>query len=50
MGKLGRISRVMGPYLGAEFTFAAPGEGEETAPGQLSYDQLEAIYKVINKS
>lgn len=50
MGKLGRIIRVMGPYLGAEFTFAAPEDGEETAPGQLSYDQLEAIYKVIDKS
>lgn len=50
MGKLGRISRVMGPYLGAEFTFAAPGKGGETAPGQLSYDQLRSIYKVIDES
>lgn len=50
MGKLGRITRVMGPYLGAEFTFAAAGDGEETAPGQLSYDQLNAIYKVIDNS
>jgi len=50
MGKQGRITRVMGPYLGGEFTFAAPGEGRETAPGQLSYHQLEAIYKVIDIS
>jgi len=50
MGKLGRITRVMGPYLGGEFTFAAPGTGDETAPGQLSYDQLRAIYNVIDES
>lgn len=50
MGKLGRITRVAGPYLGAEFTFAAPGEGAETAPGQLSYNQLKGIYKAIDAS
>jgi len=50
MGKPGRITRVMGPYLGGEFTFASPGSGDETAPGQLSYDQLKAIYKVIDES
>jgi 3-dehydroquinate dehydratase-1 len=50
MGQPGRITRVMGPYLGAEFTFAAPGEGAETAPGQLSYKQLKGIYKVIDAS
>jgi 3-dehydroquinate dehydratase type I len=50
MGKLGRITRVMGPYLGGAFTFAAPGEAEQTAPGQLTYDQLVAIYNVIDAS
>ena len=50
MGKLGRITRLMGPYLGAEFTFGAPGTGSETAPGQFSYNQLTDIYKVIDES
>ena len=50
MGKLGRITRLMAPYLGAEFTFGAPGTGIETAPGQFSYNQLTDIYKVIDKS
>jgi 3-dehydroquinate dehydratase-1 len=50
MGTLGRITRVVGPYLGAEFTFASPGTSDETAPGQLSAEQLIAIYKVINAS
>ena len=50
MGKMGRITRLMAPYLGAEFTFASTGRSEETAPGQLSVDQLKDIYKVINES
>lgn len=49
MGILGRITRVVGPYLGAEFTFASPGTGGETAPGQLTLQQLNDIYKVINE-
>jgi 3-dehydroquinate dehydratase type I len=49
MGALGRITRVIGPYLGAEFTFASTGEGGETAPGQLSVKQLNDIYKVIDE-
>ena len=49
MGKKGRITRVAGPYLGGEFTFASPGDGEETAPGQLSLAQLQMIYKTIGQ-
>ena len=50
MGAPGRITRVAGPYLGAEFTFASPGSGSETAPGQLDAKQLNAIFNVINRS
>lgn len=50
MGPQGRITRVMGPYLGAEFTFASTGEGGETAPGQLTVKQLNELYKVIDES
>ena len=50
MGSRGRITRLIGPYLGAEFTFASTGKSEETAPGQLSVKQLNEIYKVINES
>ena len=50
MGQKGRITRVMGPYLGAAFTFASTGAGGETAPGQLTVQQLIEIYNVINKS
>ncbi|MFH0755838.1 MAG: type I 3-dehydroquinate dehydratase [Bacteroidota bacterium] len=50
MGDAGRITRVVGPYLGAEFTFASPGSGYETAPGQLNAAQLQAIFKVLDQS
>ena len=50
MGPQGRITRVMGPYLGAEFTFASTGQGGETAPGQLTVKQLSELYKVIDGS
>ena len=47
MGESGRITRVLAPYLGAEFTFASLGSGQETAPGQLDLDQLKSIYQSI---
>ena len=49
MGGEGRITRIMAPYLGAEFTFASLESEGETAPGQLSVKQLNEIYKVINQ-
>jgi 3-dehydroquinate dehydratase-1 len=48
MGEMGRISRVLAPYLGSEFTFAAPSAGEETAPGQLAAEDLMNIYKLVD--
>lgn len=50
MGDAGRITRVAAPLLGSEFTFASPGEGSETAPGQMSSSQLNAIYNILNRS
>jgi 3-dehydroquinate dehydratase-1 len=50
MGEMGRILRLTAPYLGAEFTFASPRKGLETAPGQLDLGQLSGIYKMIDES
>jgi 3-dehydroquinate dehydratase type I len=50
MGPLGRILRVVSPYLGGAFTFASLEEGKETAPGQLSMKEMSELYKVIDKS
>ncbi|MBN2482468.1 MAG: type I 3-dehydroquinate dehydratase [Bacteroidales bacterium] len=47
MGELGMISRIVAPFLGAEFTYASPDEGEPTAPGQIRYSKLnEFIMKI----
>lgn len=47
MGEEGKVSRVAAALLGAEFTFAAPDKGPETAPGQLSYSELTNILKQL---
>jgi 3-dehydroquinate dehydratase/shikimate dehydrogenase len=45
MGEEGLISRVLGPRTGAPFTFASPGDGAETAPGQVSVRALRDLYR-----
>lgn len=49
MGKRGIISRIAASMLGAEFTFAALGVGQETAPGQISKDKLLSITRQIQE-
>ncbi|MCK4747714.1 MAG: type I 3-dehydroquinate dehydratase, partial [Bacteroidales bacterium] len=49
MGKKGLITRISAPFMGAEFTFASPGTGRETAPGQIDREQLASIIARINK-
>ncbi len=49
MGEKGVISRIAAPMLGAEFTFAAPEAGKETAPGQISKDKLLSIIRQIQE-
>jgi 3-dehydroquinate dehydratase / shikimate dehydrogenase len=46
MGEEGLVSRVLGPRAGAAFTFAASGEGVETAPGQATAHTLIDVYRV----
>jgi 3-dehydroquinate dehydratase-1 len=50
IGEMGRILRLIAPYLGAEFTFASPGKGKETAPGQMDLGRLLDMYKTIDES
>ena len=49
MGKEGKITRILAPLLGAEFTFAAMDEGEATAPGQINYSRLKSILELLEK-
>lgn len=49
MGDLGRISRIVAPFLGAEFTYASLDQGETTAPGQISYERLNQFIMEIQQ-
>jgi 3-dehydroquinate dehydratase type I len=47
MGEAGKISRVVAPLLGAYLTYAAPSKGKESAPGQLTFDEVNRILAVV---
>ena len=47
MGKLGKISRIAAPFLGAPFTYAYPKDKKRTAEGQFSVDKMEEIINLI---
>jgi 3-dehydroquinate dehydratase-1 len=49
MGPLGFASRVLCPLVGGYFTYASLGEGKESAPGQLTVDQLKRIYRMMGR-
>ncbi len=46
MGEQGIISRVLGLRAGSVFTFASATDGEETAPGQVSFRSLRDKYRI----
>jgi len=46
MGEQGMISRVLGVRAGSVFTFASAGAGEETAPGQVTAQELRNVYRI----
>jgi 3-dehydroquinate dehydratase / shikimate dehydrogenase len=46
MGEQGVISRVLGVRAGSVFTFASATAGEETAPGQISAQELRSVYRI----
>jgi 3-dehydroquinate dehydratase-1 len=49
MGEFGKISRVLGPLFGSYLTFASTGGGSESAPGQLTVDELKQILEIIEQ-
>jgi len=46
MGEQGLISRVLGVRAGSVFTFASVTPGEETAPGQVTAQDLRSLYRI----
>jgi 3-dehydroquinate dehydratase-1 len=49
MGDLGRISRIVAPFLGAEFTYASLSDSSVTAPGQINYEKLNQFILEIQQ-
>ena len=49
MGQLGKMTRVVAPFLGAPFTFAALDEASATAPGQITAVQLKTVQQKISE-
>lgn len=45
MGEIGKRTRILSLTMGAPFTYASI-EGKETAPGQMSYDEMESLLKL----
>ena len=46
MGEQGIISRVLGVRAGSQFTFASTSAGQETAPGQVTAQELRSVYRI----
>jgi len=43
MGCLGKITRIIAPFMGSEITYASMDEGKATAPGQIKYSDMKDI-------
>lgn len=49
MGELGKISRIVAPFMGAEFTYASLNDEQATAPGQINYERLNRFILEIQQ-
>ncbi|MCX6005061.1 MAG: type I 3-dehydroquinate dehydratase [Chloroflexi bacterium] len=49
MGTPGIASRILSPLAGGYFTYASIKEGSESAPGQLTVQELRSIYRMLEK-
>lgn len=47
MGALGRPSRILAPLFGSPFTYASLRRGLETAPGQLTLQELKEAWRLM---
>jgi len=47
MGEKGRISRFMAPLFGSCLSFAAMEKGTESAPGQLTIDEIKEFERML---
>jgi len=47
MGQLGQTSRILSPLAGADFTYGSIEEGSESAPGQVTINQMIETYRIM---
>ncbi|ODS35108.1 MAG: type I 3-dehydroquinate dehydratase [Candidatus Altiarchaeales archaeon WOR_SM1_86-2] len=47
MGELGKITRVMALVFGSYLTYACAEKGKESAPGQLTVEDVKKILKIL---
>jgi shikimate dehydrogenase len=48
MGEAGRMSRIVAPFLGSRISFAPLEHGAESAPGQLTVDEMRHAMDLID--
>ncbi|MCW4051779.1 MAG: type I 3-dehydroquinate dehydratase [Candidatus Bathyarchaeota archaeon] len=48
MGELGKPSRILSPIFGATFTIASIEKERETAPGQMTIQEMKILYKTLD--
>jgi 3-dehydroquinate dehydratase I len=48
MGEMGRVTRIIAPKLGAFCTYVGSVKGMETAPGQISFDEIKKITEAMD--
>lgn len=49
MGELGKISRILSPLWGSYLTYGSCGRGLESAPGQLTVDEIRQIFEILSR-
>ncbi len=47
MGEKGKLSRIFAPFLGAAWTYASLSRVKTSAPGQLTVEEMKAIWKML---
>lgn len=48
MGEAGQISRIMAPLLGSYLSYVSLEKGAESAPGQLSVEEIRQVFSILN--
>ncbi len=47
MNRIGKITRIAAPYVGAPFTYASADRDSETAPGQIDVQSMKKIFDMM---